>query len=133
MGRMVWLLGIGGLALITLGCGSETCKVTGTVTFDGQPLPEGDIIFNDVQGIHGPEPAKIKNGPFELRARPGDKRVEIRASREVPEKRTPMGPYFEDYIPKWYNTQSELTAHLTAGSANHLEYPLTSSKPTPAQ
>jgi hypothetical protein len=123
---MVWLLAFGSLASLALGCGSETCKVTGTVTLDGQPVPDGDILFHDFQGAHGPEHAKIKDGRFELRARPGDKRVEIRASREVPEKRTPMGPYFEDYIPKQYNTKSNLTAHITRNDENHLEYPLKS-------
>jgi hypothetical protein len=126
---MAWLLGFGSVALAALGCGSETCKVTGTVTFDGQLLPAGDIIFNDVQGVHGPEYAKINNGQFGLKVRPGDKRVEIRASREVPEKRTPMGPHVEDYIPsRYYGAQSELTAHITPDGDNRLSYSLTSEK-----
>jgi hypothetical protein len=121
-----WLLGLCTVTLLALGCGPRPRTVTGVVLIDGNPLPDGDILFIDVLGVYGPEHTKIKDGRFELKVRPGDKRVEIRASREVPEKRTPMGPYFEDYIPNKYNTQSDLKAHIEADGETHLEFPLKS-------
>src|SRR5437016_5081016 len=63
--------------LLALGCGSGTCEVTGTVTFDGQPVPHGDIVLNDVEGRLGPDYGKIEDGKFALQAKPGGKRVEI--------------------------------------------------------
>ena len=125
MARLSWCLCLGVLAMLPLGCGDDgTCKVTGTVTWNGQPLPNGDIIFNDVEGVKGPDAAKIKGGRFTAQVKPGKKRVEIRASREVPEKRTPMGPYYEDYIPPRYNKETELTADVTPDRPNQLEYKL---------
>src|SRR5438128_9818163 len=73
--------------LLALGCGSGTCEVTGTVTFDGQPVAHGDILLTDVEGRLGPDYGKIEDGRFVLQAKPGRKRVEIRASREVPDKK----------------------------------------------
>ncbi len=120
VGTVFWCI----VLVLPLGCGSGTCQVTGTVTFDGQPVPEGDIILNDVEGRLGPDYGKIADGRFAFQAKPGRKRVEIRASREVPEKRTEMGVYFEDYIPRRYNSETILSAEVTPGGKNQWDYKL---------
>jgi len=57
-----------------LGCsgtGAPVCDVSGTILFDGQPVPTGRIFFNpDVaQKNDGPQGrADIKNGQFDTRA-----------------------------------------------------------------
>ncbi len=128
MGRRAQTALLRMVLLLALGCGSGTCEVTGTVTFDGQPVPHGDIVLNDVEGRLGPDYGKIEDGRFALQAKPGRKKVEIRASREVPERKTEMGAYFEDYIPRRYNAETTLTADVTPGGKNHWDYKLEKGK-----
>jgi hypothetical protein len=110
------------------GCGSSEFEtVTGTVTFDGQPLPDGDIIFQPSDPKHGPDAGKIIDGKFTLPVRPGSKKVVIRAARLVPGKKGPMGEdAHEDYIPGKYNDDTTLTADVKPGSKNDFSFPLTS-------
>jgi hypothetical protein len=110
--------------LFSLGCGSGNSRVTGTVTFDGKPVSEGVILLNDIKGRLGPDSGSIEGGRFDFEAKPGRKRVEIRASREVPQKRTEMGAYFEDYIPRRYNSQSILIVEVTPGGKNRWDFQL---------
>lgn len=122
-------LGIGILLAAVLlapgGCqqGPRTYKVTGTVSYDGRPVPDGGVIFHpadDTAPAHG----TITDGRFELQAVQGSHRVEIRAAREAPELRSSMGPVFVDYIPDRYNSQSKLTREVVPGAANHFDFAL---------
>lgn len=110
------------------GCGkSEFETVTGTVTFDGQPLPDGDILFQPADPKYGPDAGKINDGKFTLPVRPGSRKVEIRAVRMVPGKKGPMGEdAHEDYIPAQYNDNTTLTADVQPGSKNEFSFQLTS-------
>ena len=130
MQRTFLLIGLTVLAMHTAGCGPsgpQTYPVTGTVTFKGEPVPEGEILLTPIEGDYGPEPGKIREGKFELRARAGQKRVEIRASRIIPGGALgAMGePVAEDYIPGHYNWQSTLTAEVSADDENHFVFELT--------
>ena len=118
-----------GLAWLTTGCGTgpKTYWVQGTVTFDGQPVETGEIIFVPLDKDLGPDAGPITNGTFAFAVKAGKKRVEIRASREVPGKRTSMGPVYEDYIPARYNSRSELPpVEVAPAGKNQWEFPLTS-------
>jgi hypothetical protein len=55
--------------LLCAGCSSEpkSYRVTGNVTFEGQPVPLGDIHFIATDGRWGAEAGKIKAGHYELR------------------------------------------------------------------
>ena len=45
--RRLVLLSLGALALVALGCGDgKGYRLTGKVTFKGQPIPVGKIYFN---------------------------------------------------------------------------------------
>ena len=69
--RILMRIGCGAILLAGSGCGDggvERYDVSGTVTFDGQPVPLGQIMFQpDVsKGNHGPAGvAKIENGHFD--------------------------------------------------------------------
>jgi len=112
------------------GCGKDAHTVSGTVTYDGTPLPDGDILFIDPENKVAPDAGKIKDGKFSVAVKPGKKKVEIRASKMQPlpggkkgamgETETPV-----DYIPDRYNTKSELTADISGGSSS-LEFKLLS-------
>ncbi len=65
---------IAALALASLaacGCGRETGKVTGRVTFQGKPVTEGRIMFSDPEyGTYFTAPLDA-NGRFEMRTAEG--------------------------------------------------------------
>ena len=117
------------LVLLVAGCGPsgpETYPVSGTVTWNGDPLPEGDIVFSPVDGSIAPDAGKIVDGKFEFQAQPGEKRVEIDATRESGEVDPVMhmAPR-EAYIPSKYNSESILKATVTAGGDNAFTFELT--------
>ena len=102
-------------------------EVTGTVTLDDKPLPEGDIIFVPDDKTQGAEAGKIKDGKYTLKAKPGPCHVKITATREIPGKKGPMGnePAIEDYIPKQYNDETTLTENVGKGK-DHFDFKLKS-------
>ncbi len=118
--------------LVTLGCGSssgpETIVVSGNVTFDGAPVPSGEIIFRDtaeqVRSCGGP----ITDGKYSFEASPGSKRVEITAIREIPGETVEANPgeitaATEMYVPAIYNDQTTLTAEVSE-SETEFNFPL---------
>jgi hypothetical protein len=110
------------LALFAASCSSENTLVTigGSVTLDGAPLPDGDILFTPANPQFGSEGAKIKDGIYQATIRPGQSKVQIRASRPVPGKKGPMGEQLiEDYIPARYNDQSNLSIEVSTSQRQH--------------
>jgi hypothetical protein len=116
-----------GFLIAVPGCGSKgpgVIKVTGQVTFDGAPLPEGTITFKragDQKAFSG----EIKNGAYEVPCEEGDMVVEISASRDVPGKFDTSNPgekapLREQYIPAKYSTASSLSAKVDSG---HKSFP----------
>jgi hypothetical protein len=131
MARRPGLLACAGLLAFALGCGFRgppTYKVTGTVTCDGVPVEDGEILFIPVEPGLGPDAGRVRNGAYELRAQAGKKRVEIRASRPLPGKMNPMGPVYVDYIPEKYNARTTLDAEVRPGGPNRFDYQLEGSK-----
>jgi len=122
-----------GLTVTLLGCGPgggelSTLPVTGQVTFNGAPLPEGQILFRttdaEKRGFAGP----ISGGSYSLQTVPGKMTVEITASRLIPGKfnndnGTPE-PVGEMYIPAEYNSASTLQAEVVSGGSNKFDYEL---------
>ena len=107
--------------LALLGCGDSGPKryqVEGMVTLDGKPLPDGEVIFFSTESGGTPDAGPIKDGKFSFQVFPGPKRVEITAARPHPTK-TIAGPSpgsrvpaMEQYLPKRYNTASELSVDV---------------------
>ena len=118
--------------VLLLGCGPsgpETYIATGSVTFDGEPVTEGEIIFRAADGATGSWETRIIDGSYTLETSPGTKRVEITARRQV--EGTPAAASgepamsFESYIPEKYNDKSELTAEVTPSGPNTFDFTLT--------
>ncbi len=125
--RVVQMILVG---LLLAGCGvgdSDAYRVTGRVTFDGQPIEQGEIIFftADMEPYISP----IVDGEFECDLPEGQKRVEITATRELPTPAADGLPNYESYIPAAYNTASILKANIEAQSENTLTFEL-ESRPT---
>lgn len=123
-------------ALLFAGCeppGPATHVVTGTVTFDGEPVAQGDIVFRDTDGQTKSYGGSITNGKYEFECEPGSKKVEITAMREVPGKMDTSNPgeevpLMEQYIPENYHAESTLTAEVSGPDS--IDFELKSESPS---
>jgi hypothetical protein len=128
-----WLAAVGVcLAALAAGCsssdGPRLYPVSGTVTFENEPVKEGRILFRAAGPNGRSYSAPIADGAYQLEAEAGEAAVEVTASRLIPGKfdrsnGTPE-PVGEMYIPAKYNTATTLTAEVTAGS-NTIPFDLT--------
>jgi hypothetical protein len=130
------VFGILTFALTTIGCGGggdgpKLYPVTGKVTFNGEPVKEGRVLFR-MQGAGGRSySAAITDGTYNLKSEAGSAAVEITASRIIPGKfdksnGTPE-PVGEMYIPKMYNSATTLKAEVKPES-NTIPFDLTGKK-----
>lgn len=112
-----------------VGCGPKgpkTYAIAGTVTLDGKPLPEGLISFRTIAN-GAIETMNIKDGAFQGTARDGDRRVEIYVLRKKTQEFAGVAtPLQENTIPARYNTESTLTAKVTAEGRNEFTFALES-------
>lgn len=99
------------------GCGGpKPAEVSGTVTFDGKPLGDGDIIFEDPDGSVTPAAGKIVDGRYSVTVVAGPKKVRINASKPATKPDPVMGMMpIESLIPTEYNLETKLTADLKPG------------------
>jgi hypothetical protein len=116
-------------ASLTIGCGSGggAVKVAGDVSFRGQPVDQGEIIFTTTDGQQSIA-TPIQNGKYELQVPTGAHQVRITAYRPVPGKvdRSNPGqetPVVEMYIPDQYNARTTLEARVDSPT-NELHFPL---------
>lgn len=117
------------VVLTLAGCGSgglAEYSVTGTVTFDGQPVEKGEIRLMPTEAGGTPYAGAIENGKFECKVTEGQKRVEISATREAATPAPDGLPNYVSYIPAEYNTQSTLTAEVKPGGDNTFTFDLKS-------
>jgi hypothetical protein len=120
---------------ILAGCGSSArVTATGMVTFDGQPVHTGVIIFQPLEREAAPQGTLVNAGRYTIQCRPGRHRVQIRGTKLVDESRVPRSmprlasaAIYEDYIPASYNTASTLEVDCVAGHSNVFDFQLTSS------
>jgi len=121
-------------AICLAGCGpadprSRSFEVSGTVTFDGQPVANGAITLTSDDKTLADDAGSITGGSFKFLASAGKKTVRIRASREVPQPgpaNVPREPVFEEYIPATYNDKSEYQIEVVPGKPNRFEMDLKS-------
>ena len=127
---------------VIVGCGSSDGlnrqPVSGTVTFDGQPISTGAILFEPATQDSGTAVgAIIRKGNFAISMSegpvPGRYRVRIYASSGVqapPAKgQTDRFPRpMVDSLPARYNAQTELIADVSARGANRYGFSLNSSR-----
>jgi hypothetical protein len=127
--RPLLVLVVASAAFVALGCSaaaSKTYPLTGTVTLDGQPIPEGSLDFLIPNEKRGPiASAKIKDGKYEAHLPEGNWRVQINATREGKIIDTHKNkPERESYIPARYNSKSALTVEVAPTKENHHDFAL---------
>ncbi len=109
-----------------VGCGAgdqgpKVYPVTGTVTFDGAPIPTATIVLKDPTGQDKSYLAKVVDGVISGESSSGEKKVEITATRIAEGKTVPSAdgsgtePAIEQYIPEKFNVNSTLTATIEQG------------------
>jgi hypothetical protein len=110
---------------VTFGCSrSDKVEVSGAVTWEGAPLPDGSITFFPLDPHIAATAGSIVDGAYTFEAKPGKSRVEITSYR-LNGKFTPAGkPIGEMYIPDRYNTNSTLTADVALDSDNQFNFDL---------
>ena len=133
-----WLM----LAVCSLmaGCGGPSgpvkVTVTGKITLDGKPVPNGQVIFSDAAGVVAADSGDIKNGQFSFRSTLGSKKVSISSMQASADKKAAVGgipgdpvseknpaTVYEDIIPEKYNSKTELKVDVTQKGPN--DFPLT--------
>jgi len=113
--------------LLVAGCGPTMHNVSGTVTYDGTALADGDIILKPKDAKVGkPEGAKIKDGKYTVKAQPGSYTVEITASKIVKltdGKKGAMGETEmpEQYLSEKYNSKSDLSVDVAGAVTKDFE------------
>lgn len=110
------------LSLISSGCGPggpAMATVTGTVSYAGEPIQDGEIRFIPTNTSLRAEGGKIVGGQYSLLATVGDNRVEIVAAKHDPKR---DGNF--DFVPAKYNTASKLTANVVEKVPNRFDFPL---------
>jgi hypothetical protein len=112
---------------VAVGCnsGPGVYDVTGTVSLDGVPIEDGEIVFVAADNGTAPGAARIERGAFALKLPAGKKKVKIAASRKVPGKGA-MGDDFvyQSYVPAQFNEQTTLEAEVAPGGANRFDFKL---------
>ena len=122
--------GILTLGAVLAGCKQQrtyapTYSVHGLVTLDAKPLTEGNIAFissetGDLQDL------TIKDGKYEGQVRAGKRRVEIRAYHPRKGPRKPLEPPPHNYLPARYNSETTLSADVSAEGPNNFDFELRS-------
>ncbi len=128
--------------LLASGCGEsgpERLAASGEVTLDGQPLETGSIAFIPAEGTQAPSVGgTIENGRYELPAEKGalvgKYNVRITSMQKTgkqieagsPEPPGTMVDEVKQVIPPRYNTETELTAEVTADGENTFDFKLES-------
>ena len=119
----MWLLIV---ALGISGCsrkGRIMVPVSGTVTLDGKPMPDGMIYFKTI--VEGSvDQMEIKDGKFAGKVEVGDRRVEICRYGLGPPIKMGNGeiPNKIETLPARYNQESELKATLTQRGPNEFTF-----------
>jgi hypothetical protein len=137
--RKLQTLSVGVLAcLLGAGCGGKTADragVSGKVTFDGQPVAAGQVVF-EPQGAGRMGIAQIVDGaytmPPEQGPTAGEYVVRITANRPTGAKAAAgrgsdeQVDVYEQFIPAKYNDQTELKAQVGNEAAVVQDFALTS-------
>lgn len=109
--------------LAVAGCGDGQAEVSGTVLMDGEPLREGEIIFEATDNATAAAAGKITDGTYCVRVSPGPKRIKISASRPTskidPAMRT--APH-EQVIGPAYNSKTTLGIDIKPGRQTGVDF-----------
>jgi hypothetical protein len=122
--RLAVLVGFATMLSRLAGCGGDgLTAISGTITYDGQPVQRGKILFRASRGDGPTAAAIVEDGKFIVRVAPGAKHVAIEGFRTIGRRhydpRNPASPMIdvvEQILPARYNAKSELTCEIVPGA-----------------
>ena len=119
--HIAWLVGL----MVLVGCSrSDTVEVSGLVTWNGEAMPQGDIVFVAADPHIAAAAGKIVDGSYKFRCKPGEKRVEVTSYHLTGKKNADGKPIGEMYVPERYSSQSTLRADVTYDGSNKFDFSL---------
>src|SRR5262249_26074939 len=110
---------------------AQLTDVSGRVTIDGQPMPNGSITFIPADGKGKPSAGEVKDGLYSVKVPPGTAKVAISRPVVVGKKQeydkpdSPEQPLVKEGLPARYNVTTELTAEVKPGK-NAIDFALLS-------
>jgi hypothetical protein len=119
-----WKAALVGLWVLT-SCSSAPPRgiVSGEVTFDGQPVEDGTILFEPEGGQGQTAGGPIKEGKYSAEVPVGKMRVRINGNKKTGRRYkvydTPESPVVDEVVellPPKYNINSELTVEVKPGA-----------------
>ena len=110
------------LIVATSGCSDgkpPNYPLSGTVTFEGKPVPEGTIMFIASDKRSGNAKTEIVDGKYTLELPAGEKLVKVEASRFIGPEDKSLGVRPRDqYLPDRYNVESKLSMEVKPQNEN---------------
>lgn len=127
--RPVALLAIAAIVALS-GCGPKVdpeYPVKGTVTLDGSPMAEGEVVFRDDAKITF-STFTVTNGQFEGKSEAGTFKVEVNSFKDEAVAADPTGyappggTTKKNVVLPDYNANSKLTAEVKSSGANEFTF-----------
>ena len=136
MKTQIWCCFATGLLLLS-GCGGAETSITGRVSLDGKPVPEGSIRFIPMEGTQGADAgAVIRDGKYKVVVKDlasGKYRVSIRGYKHGgkmepdPLGGSPIKGTVQIVPPQYQGEDSTLVEEISLG-VNRLDFPLVTSE-----
>ena len=112
------------------GCGDDgpaKYAVSGTVTYKGEPIQDGEIAFYPVDGKGPPGGGPITDGHYDVEVTQGEKRVQFNGERDTGRTETlddgKVINIREPFLPRKYGERSEIVT-IIEPKVNSLDFPL---------
>ena len=113
------------LAILVAGCSEPThYTVVGEVSWLGQPVEDGQVVFLPEDGTLHPAAAKIVNGRYEARVPPGRMKVEVHGQKDMGFNAAMHQNTKAPYIPHEFNALTTLTFDVQKNDRNVADFPL---------
>jgi hypothetical protein len=105
------------VGLLIASCGPNVGTVSGVVSYDGKPIPDGYLVFQP-EGPGKGFGVKVTEGRYQVTAPHGKYIVRITAEKLVPfaggKDMYGEKVQLQQYIPEKYNVNSDLSAEIPA-------------------
>lgn len=119
--------------ILLLGCTNRVVlMIEGEVSYEGEPIAEGNIAFVSTDPHVADAGASIVNGKYQLEVPPGEKKIVITATREEGEIDPQMGARRRvSYLPEEYSTDTSSILKETVTKEGKRKFDFHLQKPPP--